>query len=343
MPALFSRHSLALQTAFSEVKRQANEQPAVFSGTPGSVGLREVKGSRFFYRQWYDAAGKKRGDYLGPEDDDATNARVAQLKEEIAVANAISEETRHLAARGYARVDVRTNAIVAAFANHGLFRGGAVLVGSHAYGCLLNDLGIHAAAYTTEDVDLARGEPLELAAADFEKVLEASGVPLFPVPSLTRGAPSTSWKPRGADRLRVDLVTPSRDNEIATRAVPELKAHAAALPYLAYALRDPHETVLLGRTSAVPVRVPRPEALAWHKMLLSQRRGATSDKRGKDIEQASVLTAVLAEDAEDALAAAFHAVPRSARTATRAGAALVAKRLEASGHLRALDVLREIL
>ena len=344
MTPLFSRHPLVLQTAFSEVKRQASEQSAVLLGTPGSVGVRDVNGSRFYYRQYYDAVGKKRAEYLGPIDDDAAEARATALRERIAVANELTKETRHLATRGYARVDVRTNAIVASFANHGLFRGGAVLVGSHSYGALLNELGVRAAAFTTEDVDLARGEKLDLAvgdgaAGDFTKILEASAVPLVPVPAMKRGAPSTSWKPPGADRLRVDLLTTARGTEITTRTIPELNAHAAALPHLAYLLEEPLETVLLGRESVVPLHVPRPEALAWHKMLLSQLRGTTNDKRGKDVEQAAVLTAVLAEDAEDALASSFAAIPRSARTATRAGAALVRRRLEASGHIRALDVL----
>ena len=56
-----------------------------------------------------------------------------------------------------------------------------------------------------------------------------------------------------------------------------------------------------------------------------------------------VLTAILAEDAEDALTTAFAAIPRTARTATRAAANLVARRLEAAGHTRALDVLRSIV
>jgi len=37
---MFSRHPMLLQTAFSELKRQASEQPFLLVGTPGSVGTR---------------------------------------------------------------------------------------------------------------------------------------------------------------------------------------------------------------------------------------------------------------------------------------------------------------
>lgn len=94
--------------------------------------------------------------------------------------------------------------------------------------------------------------------------------------------------------------------------MPELPAHAAALPYLASLLREPLAGVVLGKGGVVPVSVPRPEAFVWRKMLVSQVRGETLDKRTKHIEQAAVLVAVLAEDAPDSLTEAFDVVPRIA-------------------------------
>ncbi len=233
--SLFTRHPLVLQTSFSEVKRQAAEQELVLVGTPGSVGVREVNGSRFYYRQYYDPQGKKRAEYVGPVAEAGAEERVAALRSRIEVTNALVKDARLLAQRGYARVDTRTNAIVASLANHGIFRGGGLLVGSHAYGALLNELGVRAAAFTTEDVDVARGEPLDIATTSgevvsFAQMLADSTIPLQPVPSLKRTAPSTSYKPPGADRLRVDLLVPARGREITTRAVPELKGARDGAP-----------------------------------------------------------------------------------------------------------------
>ncbi len=137
---------------------------------------------------------------------------------------------------------MRAAAVLAALANRGLFRGGAVLAGSHAHGVLMNELGVRGPAFRTEDVDVGRGKPLALALGpeeSFETVLAESFVPLLRVPALGRNKPSTSFKARGADAFRVDLLAPARGTELATLAVPELRAHAAALPYLAYLLREP--------------------------------------------------------------------------------------------------------
>lgn len=343
---LFTRHPTRLQTAYSELKRRALEQPIVLTGTPGSVGVRAVSGRGFYYRQFYDALGKKRAEYIGARGEAKAEARAGAVREAVGLASALVKETRALARDGYVRVDGRAAAVLAALANRGVFRGGAVLVGSHAHGVLMNELGVRGPAFRTEDVDVGRGRPLTLALGpeeSFETILAESFVPLLPVPSFGRGGPSTSFKTRGVDAFRVDLLAPARGADVTTLEVPELRAHAAALPYLAYLLREPLVGVALGREGVVPVNVPRPEAFAWHKMLVSQLRGETRDKRAKDLEQAAVLVAVLVEDEPDALHAAFEALPRSARSATRTGATRVMALLDQAGHSRAVGVVREIV
>ena len=57
--ALFTKQPLALQTAYSELKRHTLEQRSLFIGTPGSVVVRTVSGRRFFYRDHYAPDGKK--------------------------------------------------------------------------------------------------------------------------------------------------------------------------------------------------------------------------------------------------------------------------------------------
>ncbi|HEY5241831.1 MAG TPA: GSU2403 family nucleotidyltransferase fold protein [Polyangiaceae bacterium] len=342
--SLFTRHPLVLQTAFSDLKRRAQEQPFLLTGTPGSVGTREVSGRPFYYRQFYDAQGKKAAEYIGPVGAKQAEERAEAIRGAIALTRALVKEVRLLVQTGYVRADPRTGAILGALANHALFRGGAVLVGSRAYGTLLNELGVRAAAFSTEDVDIARGRPLEIALeadVDFEKILAASTVPLLPVPGFDRKAPATSYKSAGRDRLRVDLLVPATGTEVSTRPVPELRAHAQAMPYLRQLLARPLDTVVLGREGVVPVRVPRPEAFAWHKVLLSQLRGATSDKRGKDSAQAAVILAVLSEDAPDALEVAFAELPRGTKSKTRSAAKPVIELLRRAGYERAVQVVGE--
>jgi hypothetical protein len=342
MASLFSRHPLALQTTFAELKRSALEQTLVLLGSPGSVGEREVNGGRFHYRQYYDAQGKKSADYLGPVGDREGDARAAAVRARIAETAAIIPEIRLLAQSGYVRVDSRTIAVLGAMANRGLFRAGAVLVGSHAYGALLNLLGVRAAAFATEDVDIARGERLDLATTAFADVLAESKVPLLPVPGFDRRAEATSYKVPGRERFRVDLLVPTRGREIETKRVPELEAHATALPYLAHLLGRPIEGVVLARDNVVAVRLPRPEAFVWHKLLVSRLRATVSEKRDKDLQQASVLFAALAEDSPEALASELATISPSARKKTRAAREPLRRRLELSGHDRAVALLHDL-
>ena len=344
--SLFSRHSLLQQTAYSDLKRRALEQDEVLVGTPGSVGERAVKERRFHYRQFYDAVGRKAATYIGPVGQPEAEASAERVRERVRTAHGFVREARELARVGYVRADARSLAVLAAASNHALFRGGATLVGSHAYGVLLNDLGVKAGAYATEDVDLARGHRLRLggvASVPFASVLAASTVPMSPVPGLGRNDPATSYKALGTSRFRVDLLMPTASRDVTIAAVPELAAHATALPHLAGLLESPVDAVVLGREGVVPVRVPRPEVFAWHKALVSQLRGATIDKRTKDLTQAAVLFAVLAEEAPDAVLSAFEALPRGAKGKTREAGKLVVARLETAGHERARDLLREIL
>lgn len=339
---LFSRHPTALQTAFSDLKRQASEQTSVLVGTPGSVSKRVVEGRSFWYRQYYDPSDRKSADYIGPVDEPVAEAKAEATRTQIEVANALLSQARMLARLGYLRVDARTEAVVAACANNGLFRAGALLVGSHAFGALLNELGAKGAGYATEDIDIARNRALRLdAPRPFAEILADSKIGLQPIPPLDRKGAPTSYKPPGADRLRVDLLVPTRGTDVKVLEVRDLGAHATGLPWFDWLLDDPIETILLGRSSVVPVKVPRPERLAWHKMLVSELRGRTNDKKHRDREQAAVLAAVLAEHEPGVLEDAFRELPRSARTATKAGARATLPLLDA--HERADSVMRALV
>ena len=343
--ALFSRHSVGLQTIYSDLKRRASEQAIVLVGTPGSVGEREVRGKSFLYRQYYDARGKKTADYLGPADDAGALERANAVREAIDVTNALLGDARLLAREGYVRVDSRTNAIVASLARHGLFRAGAMLVGSHAFGALLNDMGIKSGAHLTEDIDVARLNPLKLAAerASFAKMLEDSTVPLSPILGFDRKVPPTSYKIAGRERLRVDLLTPTSGRDVKVVPIPELDAHATALPHLAYLLGESTDAIVIGRESVVAVRVPRPERLALHKLWVSQVRAATSEKSSKDVHQGAVLMAALSENESGALEEAFSAFPKGARAKLRLGLKQARTLLMREAHERAVEVLEAML
>jgi hypothetical protein len=274
--------------------------------------------------RYSDAAGRRQEVYLGKADDPAVIARIADLRERIDAANSAISSVRLLARSGFATVDRKAYATLASLHNHGVFRAGALLIGSHAYGALLNALGVRAAAYSTEDIDIARRAQLAISGLpSFMDMLRETGLEFFPVPALHRSAPSTSFAERGGSRLRVDLLVPSPDEDYPTVPVPELGAHAKGLPYLAYLLGTSQEIPVLSPHGIVLVRVPAPERLAVHKLIVSQLRSTASAKPRKDLRQSATLIEALADRFPNAVAEAIGALPKSAtRYAIRAVKAL---------------------
>jgi hypothetical protein len=245
-----------------------------------------------------------------------------------------------LGREGFALVDAKTYATLASLHNHGVFTAGGMLVGSHAFGVLLNRLGVRAAAYATEDVDIARREALafvRLPERSFLEMLRESGIEFLEVPSLDRRAPATSFKPRGRAPFHVDLLVPSRDETFPTVPVPELRAHATGLPYLGYLLAESQMAMVMAREGCCAVRVPLPERFAIHKLVVSRLRTGREAKSGKDVHQACVLCAALAASHPGAVESAVGALPRRARR--HLAAALQAARPLLEDHARAREEL----
>ena len=325
MSTLSVPHERALSLLLTELQNSAEQQAEALLGSPGTLAERtNATGTRFWVHRYSDAAGRRQEVYLGKTDEPAVIARVANLSERIRRANDAIASVRLLARAGFATVDRKAFATLASLHNHGLFRAGALLVGSHAYGALLNVLGLRAVAYSTEDVDIARREQLAISRVPpFIDMLRETGLDFFPVPALHRRAPSTSFAERGGSRLRVDLLVPSPDSEYPTIPVPERGAHAKGLPYLAYLLGVSQEVPILSPHGVVMVRVPVPERFAVHKLIVSQLRAGVSTKPEKDLRQAGTVIEAVTERFPNAVADALAAVPKSAnRYVTRAIKAL---------------------
>jgi hypothetical protein len=234
--------------------------------------------------------GRRHEDYLGSVNDEAVVAHVRDLRGRIEAANATLGRIRILARAGFAAADRKTYSTLGSLHNHGLFRAGALLIGSDAFGVLLNMLGLKAVPYATEDVDIARRHQLALAGIPpFLNMLRETGIEFVEGSSLNRRGHPTSYLELGGSRLRVDLLVPSLDETDRTIRVPELRAYAQGLPYLQYVLSNSQEAPILSPHGVVMVRVPVPERYAIHKLMVSQLRGTASSKAAKDLRQAAAL------------------------------------------------------
>jgi hypothetical protein len=313
---IYREHDSGSQTYFEETKQLARSQRRVLSGTPGMLKQRTQSKNQYWVREYIRVDGKKTDEYIGSVAS-TEKAIVERLTHEIDLAKALAANSRHLRLFGYQRIDRKPAAVLEVFFNKRLFQAGLTLVGSHAYGALLNEVGVVAPSYKTQDIDFARGDRLTVAlpaGSTFQSLLETLAVDLL-VPGGHIGAPIP---------------------------VPELATHAQAIPLLEFLIADPVETVALSPNHVVPIRVPSPENFALHKIYSSQaRKSSDRGKIRKDLEQAAVLAAVIEEETPGRLMDAFRAMPRSGKPAVKRGCMAVSKLL-GSAHEEAKKVLGEI-
>jgi hypothetical protein len=314
---------VSFRTAYAQAKELALAQQSIPLLTAGTLQTESRADKRFVYRYRYDASGKRVTEYLGPEDNPETSTKKTHAEAEIRDAALISEYSRNLRRVGFHGTDNSTMLTVAVLFNAGVFGTGGTLVGTHAFGAILNELGLSTIPIAmTEDVDIARGKPIKLAAhaqRDFLRLLSETGLPFHPVPQLQRGEPPTSFKVRG-HRLKVDLLVPARGEPYRTVPIPELGAHATALPHLKYLLDSTVQSILLGRDRIVPIVIPDPGRYCIHKLVVYSLRGENNAKRRKDLQQAATLAAAMAQERDYKLRDAIEAATTSLRKLARAGA-----------------------
>lgn len=340
MPAspLYRRFELNFHTQYAEAKERALTELALLPGTPGTLTLRTITGQGYWYRRYKAVAGKEAEDFVCRQDDEA--ARQA-MQERIQAAIWMQSQVRQLRALGMQVVDKDAARLLVELCNRRLFAGGLVVVGTLAFMSLLNDLGVAAIAARTQDIDLARRQALKLAApVPFLETVQATLLAFFPVPGLSPGAPSTSVKRPGAGGLRVDMLAPGKAlGEL--KPVPGLAWHAQAVPFFDYLLQAPRAGAVLAGGHCIPANLPDPARFVWHKLYSGTKRRSDTAKARKDLQQAAILAAVLAESEDGALEDSATAAPADVRKAARRQLPALEKLLAA--HPAAVDALRAAL
>lgn len=312
-------------------------------GTPVS---KVVSGGTYWYLQ-SRGGGLDVQRYLGPESPELL-ARLAEWKRLRAELAPELDELARLnemaVAGGVPREPASAVRALELLAAGGLFRAGALLVGTRAFAAYGPLLGFRAPlAARTQDVDVALPRTIEIALPRQEATALAARLgetepPFLPVPELDSRRPSTSFKLRGQE-LRVDFLTPRRrgDGERSV-PVPALGLAAAPLEMLDYLVAAPVAAVLSG-PRPVLVRVPDPARFALHKLWLAAERSTQEAARArKDREQAAVLLELLTEERPRDLKAAARELARRPRPASRARAE--ARRLPSPLGTTIVDLLR---
>jgi hypothetical protein len=263
-----------------------------------------VSGADYWYFKTSETPSGQREYSVGP-DTPATRSVIEAYQKGRADVEAIGSAIDRLCAMlrqgGAMTTDAASAKVISGLASAGVFRLGAVLVGTHAFVAMGNVLGVRwQSGMRTEDIDVLASPVLEVAVgeveADLPATLESLNMGFLPVPGLDARKAETSFKVRGKT-LRVDLLTPAQGRrDGAPIRIPRLKASAQPLEFLDYLLESPVDTPLInGR--ATQVKVPDPARFALHKLIVSVDRSiAMQTKAGKDRQQAAEMIEVLMED-----------------------------------------------
>lgn len=281
-----------IATVFSDLVQQVETAPLA-----GSVYTRRRDGIGYIYAKL--PVGRDRVDrFVGKAGDPAAEAEVQSLRLGADLAKKRRDIVSLLKRDRLAGPDRILGAALDAIAFAGLFKQGAVLVGTAAYMLFEPLVGrrLPAATLMTGDLDLATAR-LALAADPpeaMEKILSRADPSFTGIPQLDRGAPSSRF--RNDSGYLVDLLTPIlRRTDRNPMPLAALEAGAAPLHYLDWLIADPVPTVALWG-SGIAVNVPQPARFAVHKLILAQRRDpANRHKRLKDLEQARALIEALSD------------------------------------------------
>jgi hypothetical protein len=328
-------------TLYAELLERAlllERAAAVDAKVPGGLVAKEIRGRRYLYWQ-VRTGGRSTQRYLGPDSAELRESleRFSQRRRDaIDDAKPLDRLAAMLLAGGVLRETPRVGAVLRLLADLGLFRRGAVLVGTQAFRTYGNLLGVRlpSASARTQDIDVAHSIDVAVAAAvegapAVEPSLAALG--FLPVPGLDPRSPSTSFHLRRGE-LRVDFLTPARGRAAAAPVpVPGLGLAAWPLPLLDYLIDEPVPALSVG-PGAVLVRVPRPGRFALNKLFTAAVRPVSEQaKAGKDRGQASALIEVLSSDRPEDLREALEALETRPSARRRVGAELDRLGLDPSG------------
>jgi hypothetical protein len=327
----FHRLPETVQTLYAELLDQTLRSN--FDEGAGSFVSKQLGGARYWYRQRVDG-GSKRQVYLGRETEELLE-RVRTAREDREAALADERRRRELvsmlAAGGAARESGAVVQVLRILSDAGVFRLGGVLIGTQAFSCHANLLGVRfdAQSLRTADIDVAQpaiAVPRDSTPTNMLDELRSADTRFVAVPSFDARDPSTSFRVRGRD-LRVDFLTPAT-SRTGSRPVylPHIGTAAEPMAGLEYLIVDAIPAVVVGG-EGVLVHVPTPARFALHKLWVARQRPVSEQtKARKDLRQAEQLLEVLAEDRPDDLARAWKSIrPAMRRTVAAALARLPEK------------------
>lgn len=313
---MYTPLSLAAQTAYAQLLEalQLREMARSVSNAPGSFNKKTVAGKVYWYYQYRDLNNKLCQAYLGPESD-ALTALVARRRDSASTNNNPDTHIKAMAQAastlGGMTVSTPHFRIIRRLSDAGFFRAGGILVGTHAFLCAANMLGVRwSDASRTQDLDFAHAGPqmqvalLSDAQLELGDVITSLNMGFVPASSLD-GIQGGRWINPQEPGFVLDFLTPMDRTEGELVHVKAFNAEFQALRFMEFSLADVQTAAVFTGTQACLVNVPNPARMAVHKLIASGLRPlAQRTKSYKDVQQAAMLYAWLQTNDPDSLAEA---------------------------------------
>ena len=295
--ALYRELPIAAQTAYAELFEMAQVAEAARSPAfvTGTIARKTIKGSKYAYLAFKEIDGSKREYYLGP-DGPAIAAIEAARKSGAPALEAVARQASAAVAQGCSATPPLHFRIVKRLADYQFFRAGGLLVGTHAFLALGNQLGVAWGDGTrTLDLDFAHHGPggnvdVALPAnlkVDTDDALHSLELGFLPALGGAKGL-ATQYASQREPGLRIDFLTAKRRSDQPVGA-PDLGIALEPLKFMGYLMEESGQAVLLDREDAVVLNLPNPARYGLHKLLVAYERGAKNRKYDKDILQALAL------------------------------------------------------
>lgn len=308
---LYTDMSAAAQAAFAGLDTAARQREVgrCVADLPGGFTRKLVNGRAYWYYQAKSPDGAPIQTYVGP-DDAATRVLIDAHKSGT---HAQADKNMLRAARaavelGCVQVPIKHGRVISRLSDHGFFRAGGILVGTHAFMAYQNLLGVTWVANAmTLDLDFAHaGRNVSIALQpeikiDTRRAIESLAMGFIPIQS------QTTYQKAGEPDFDIDFLTSVGRTGDAPVHVESLNVTLQPLKFMELSMEDPLTTTLLWRNGPVVVNLPRPQRYAVHKLLVfGERPQNMRTKASKDLAQAAALLDYLLEIDQDLIQEAWQ-------------------------------------
>lgn len=313
------------QTAYSTLLEKVQSSRFARLNQVGFV-RKTLQGKDYWYCQYTDMSGARRQRYMGL-DSPTLQEKIDSSRREQSESSTILSERKRLVAMVIAGngnpEKGRPARIIEKLSDAGVFDAGGLLIGSYAFACYGNLLGVTLEGWMrrTEDMDIAYDRSIEVGLSCDVKADVQSAAPEM-VESKQINPWVTPYDMVAPDGFKLEFLTSRLDASHKEPVhIERFGIHALPLQFLEFIMENSVQAVVL-YGAGVLVNVPDPARFAIHKLAISQLRShANPEKRRKDVAQASAVIGylldenpgalLLATDAAKALGSTFESLVRS--------------------------------